>query len=77
MKHGRIWAGVRPTVPLGINLHIGKKLGRDGSHCTTRQEIVKQGRTRAGVGPTVPPWMTCMQGRSLAGVGPTVPLGRN
>ena len=32
-------------MPLGINLHMGKKFGRDGSHCT---------RTRKEAGPTVP-----------------------
>ena len=49
MKYGRIWAGVGPTVPLGINLHVGKKFGRDGSDCTTREE-----GTRKEAGPTVP-----------------------
>ena len=49
MKYGKIWAGVGPTVPLGIHLHVEKKFGRDGSHCTTRE-----GRTRKEAGPTVP-----------------------
>ena len=28
-----------PTVPLGIYLHVGKKFGGDGSHCTTWEEL--------------------------------------
>ena len=66
MKYGRIWAGVGPTVPLGINFHVGKKFGRDRSHCTTeggrshcttREEVVKLGKSWAEVGPTVTPGM--------------------
>ena len=34
-------------MPLGINLHMGKKFGRDGSHCTS-------GGTRKEAGHTVP-----------------------
>ena len=57
MNYGRIWAGVGLTVPLGINLHVGKKFGRTRSHCATRKEIVKQRRSWVDVGPTVPPGM--------------------
>ena len=38
-----------PTVPPGTNLHVGKKFGRVGSHCTTREEA----------GPTVPLGRNC------------------
>ena len=27
------------TVPPETNLHVGKKFGRGGSHCTTREEL--------------------------------------
>ena len=57
-KYGRIWAGVGLTVPLGINLHVGKK-----SHCATRKEFVKQGRSWVDVGPTVPPGMNLHVGK--------------
>ena len=36
------------TVPPETNLHVGKKFGRIGSHCTTRR------RAREEAGPTVP-----------------------
>ena len=42
MKYGRNWAGVGPTIPLGMNLHVGKKFGRDGSHCTTGVELERR-----------------------------------
>ena len=35
-----------------------------GSHCATREEIVNKGRTRAGVGPTVPLAKNYQGGRS-------------
>ena len=28
-----------PTVPPWMKLHAGKKFGRGGSHCTTREEL--------------------------------------
>ena len=31
-----------PIVLLGIHLHVGKKLGRDGSHCTTGGDLERR-----------------------------------
>ena len=42
IKYLRIWAGVGPTVPVGINLHVGKKFGRDESHFTTGGELERR-----------------------------------
>ena len=30
------------TVPPGTNLHVGKKFGMVGSHCTTREELERK-----------------------------------
>ena len=67
-----------PTVPPWMKLHTGKKFGRGGSHCTTREELerrqvplchleetVKEGRTGAGVGPTVKPGTNLHVGRKF------------
>ena len=62
------------TVPPETNLHVGKKFGRIGSHCTTR----RGGREEAG--PTVPLGRNCEVGkklRSLAGMGLTMFPGTN
>ena len=44
VKQGRSWVDVGPTVPPGINLHVGKKFGRTGSHCATRKENYEAGK---------------------------------
>ena len=49
----------------GMNLKVEKKMDRAGSHCATREEILKQGRIRAEVGPTVPPWMKLHAGKKF------------
>ena len=50
-----------PTAPPGMNLHVEKKFCRDGSQCTSRDELERRyvplyhlGRTIAEAGPTVP-----------------------
>ena len=42
MNYGRIRAGMGLTVLLGINLHVGKSFGRDGSHCNIREELERR-----------------------------------
>ena len=39
LKQGRTRAEVGPTVSPWMKLHAGKKFGRGGSHCTTREEL--------------------------------------
>ena len=45
------------TVPPETNLHVGKKFGRIGSHCTTRRGA------REEAGPNVPLGRNCEVGK--------------
>ena len=47
------------TVPPETNLHVGKKFGRIGSHCTTRRGA------REEAGPTVPLGRNCEVGKKF------------